>query len=162
MTFLHVKSQRIAFFFFVLKKKKVMLVAFFKPKKAPIEPFSNQRRCRFISILLVYLDLVPQPKPRYFLSSTFYFLFSYISHCPIPSNIVSQSPTKWFCTSWFFKCFWSRPVIDDTSPVVEATDFRWLIGLLQYLSITRLDITFAVNKLAQSMHVLSEISSCWW
>ncbi|XP_019199161.1 PREDICTED: uncharacterized protein LOC109192877 [Ipomoea nil] len=41
---------------------------------------------------------------------------------------------------------------DETSLVVDATDYRRLIGLLQYLLITRPDVAYAVNKLAQSMH----------
>jgi hypothetical protein len=34
----------------------------------------------------------------------------------------------------------------------DSTEFRRVIGSLQYLSLTRLDISFAVNKLSQFMH----------
>ena len=34
----------------------------------------------------------------------------------------------------------------------NSTEFRSVIGALQYLSLTRLDISFSVNKLSQFMH----------
>lgn len=40
----------------------------------------------------------------------------------------------------------------DGFPPANATAYRQMIGALQYLSITRPDIAFAVNKLAQFMH----------
>lgn len=40
----------------------------------------------------------------------------------------------------------------DGSASVDAEEFRKIIGSLQYLLITRPDISFAVNKLAQYMH----------
>ena len=40
----------------------------------------------------------------------------------------------------------------DGSSLTDATEFRQVIGALQYLSFTRPDIAFAVNKLAQFMH----------
>jgi hypothetical protein len=42
-------------------------------------------------------------------------------------------------------------LIDGTSSV-DSTEFRRVIGGLQYLSLTRPDISFAVNKLSQFMH----------
>jgi len=42
-------------------------------------------------------------------------------------------------------------LIDGTSSV-DNTEFRRVIGGLQYLSLTRLDISFAINKLSQFMH----------
>ncbi|RVW92289.1 Retrovirus-related Pol polyprotein from transposon RE2 [Vitis vinifera] len=48
-------------------------------------------------------------------------------------------------TTASLKCF------DGTTPV-DNTDFRRVIGSLQYLSLTRPDISFAVNKLSQFMH----------
>ncbi|CAH1437748.1 unnamed protein product [Lactuca virosa] len=42
--------------------------------------------------------------------------------------------------------------ITDQSPTVDATPYRKLIGYLQYLSFTRPDISFAINKLSQFMH----------
>ncbi|RVW31560.1 Retrovirus-related Pol polyprotein from transposon RE1 [Vitis vinifera] len=46
----------------------------------------------------------------------------------------------------------SHLTFNDGSPPTNATQFRSLIGGLQYLQLTRLDIAFAVNKLAQFMH----------
>ena len=43
-------------------------------------------------------------------------------------------------------------VLDDGTPLLEPTDFRALVGSLQYLSLTRPDVGFAVNKLSQFMH----------
>ncbi|XP_069145963.1 uncharacterized mitochondrial protein AtMg00810-like [Solanum lycopersicum] len=42
------------------------------------------------------------------------------------------------------------------TPFADITHFRSLIGTLQYLAITRPDIQFAVNRVAQRMHQPSE------
>ena len=44
----------------------------------------------------------------------------------------------------------------DGSPLTNATIYRQLVGSLQYLSLTRPDISFTVNKLSQFMHQPSE------
>ncbi|XP_069143335.1 uncharacterized mitochondrial protein AtMg00810-like [Solanum lycopersicum] len=49
----------------------------------------------------------------------------------------------------------SSPNGADT-PFADITHFRSLIGALQYLTITRPDIQFAVNRVAQRMHQPSE------
>ena len=40
----------------------------------------------------------------------------------------------------------------DGMVVVDSSEFRRIIGSLQYISLTHLDISFAVNKLSQFMH----------
>uniref|UniRef100_A0A2N9H7X1 Reverse transcriptase Ty1/copia-type domain-containing protein n=1 Tax=Fagus sylvatica TaxID=28930 RepID=A0A2N9H7X1_FAGSY len=45
----------------------------------------------------------------------------------------------------------SLKLVDGTTPV-DSSDFCRIIGSLQYLSLTRPDISFAVNKLSQFMH----------
>ena len=42
--------------------------------------------------------------------------------------------------------------LQDGSPLANATEYRRTVGAMQYLSLTRLDISFAVNKLSQFMH----------
>lgn len=42
--------------------------------------------------------------------------------------------------------------LQDGSSLTDATTYRKVIGALQYLSFTRPDIAFSVNKLAQFMH----------
>ncbi|KAK6151361.1 hypothetical protein DH2020_013996 [Rehmannia glutinosa] len=42
--------------------------------------------------------------------------------------------------------------LHDGSPSFDPTQYRQVLGSLQYLSLTRPDISFAVNKLAQFMH----------
>jgi len=43
--------------------------------------------------------------------------------------------------------------VADGSPHIDATRYRRTIGKLQYLSLTRPDISYTVNKLSQFMHV---------
>ena len=45
----------------------------------------------------------------------------------------------------------------DGSSSVDSTEYRRVIGALQYLSLTRPDISFAVNKLSQFMHSPTQI-----
>lgn len=42
--------------------------------------------------------------------------------------------------------------VDPKTSAIEITEYQRIIGKLQYLSFTRPDIAFAVNKLAQFMH----------
>uniref|UniRef100_A0A3Q7IV06 Reverse transcriptase Ty1/copia-type domain-containing protein n=1 Tax=Solanum lycopersicum TaxID=4081 RepID=A0A3Q7IV06_SOLLC len=46
----------------------------------------------------------------------------------------------------------SSPTNGANNPFADITHFRSLIGALQYLAITRPDIQFAVNRVAQCMH----------
>lgn len=43
------------------------------------------------------------------------------------------------------------------SPLQEPTEYRMVVGSLQYLAFTRPDIAFAVNKLSQYMHRRTEL-----
>jgi hypothetical protein len=45
----------------------------------------------------------------------------------------------------------------EGDPMTDPTLYRSTVGALQYLSITRLDIAFAVNKVYQFMHRPTEI-----
>ncbi|KAJ4706711.1 Retrovirus-related Pol polyprotein from transposon TNT 1-94 [Melia azedarach] len=47
--------------------------------------------------------------------------------------------------------------LNDGSPNTDLTQYRHVVGPLQYLSLTRPDISFAVNKLSQFMHCPSSI-----
>ena len=47
-------------------------------------------------------------------------------------------------------------VLKDGSPPANATEYRSVIGALQYLNLTRPDISFSVNKLSQFMHCPTE------
>ncbi|KAI5336426.1 hypothetical protein L3X38_015693 [Prunus dulcis] len=47
-------------------------------------------------------------------------------------------------------------MLHDGSPLTDPTPYRRLVGGLQYLSLTRPDISLAVNKLSQFMHSPSE------
>jgi len=42
--------------------------------------------------------------------------------------------------------------LDDGSSSVDSTEYCQVIGALQYLFLTRLAISFDVNKLSQFMH----------
>ena len=48
----------------------------------------------------------------------------------------------------------SLQLIDGTA-AVDSSEFRRILGSLQYLSLTRPDISFTVNKLSQFMHKLT-------
>lgn len=42
--------------------------------------------------------------------------------------------------------------LNDGTPLENPTEYRALVGSLQYLSLTRPDVAFAVNRLSQYMH----------
>lgn len=42
--------------------------------------------------------------------------------------------------------------LHDGTPATNATEYRSILGALQYLNLTRPDISFSINKLAQFMH----------
>ncbi|KAF5449795.1 hypothetical protein F2P56_030207 [Juglans regia] len=42
--------------------------------------------------------------------------------------------------------------LSDGSPPTDASLYRQTLGSLQYLSLTRPDVSFAINKLSQFMH----------
>ncbi|XP_021602452.1 uncharacterized mitochondrial protein AtMg00810-like [Manihot esculenta] len=43
-------------------------------------------------------------------------------------------------------------VTSDTTPLGDPTHFRGLVGSLQYLTLTRLDLSYSVNYVSQFMH----------
>ena len=45
--------------------------------------------------------------------------------------------------------------LHDGTALADATQFHRILGSLQYLSFTRPDISFDVNRLSQFMHMLS-------
>ena len=45
--------------------------------------------------------------------------------------------------------------LHDGTPSVDAMTYRQLLGSMQYLSLTQLDISYVVNKLSQFMHAPS-------
>lgn len=47
--------------------------------------------------------------------------------------------------------------LDDGSPLPNPTEYRALVGGLQYLSLTRMDDAFSVNRLSQFMHRPTDI-----
>lgn len=47
--------------------------------------------------------------------------------------------------------------LSDGIPLPSPTEYRALVGSLQYLSLTRLDVAFVVNRLSQFMHKPSDI-----
>ncbi|XP_021718581.1 uncharacterized protein LOC110686275 [Chenopodium quinoa] len=47
--------------------------------------------------------------------------------------------------------------IDAGSSTPHASDYRALVGGLQYLALTRIDIAFSVNKISQFMHRPSDL-----
>lgn len=46
--------------------------------------------------------------------------------------------------------------LKDGSQLTNATTYRQLVGSLQYLSLTRPDISYSINKLSQYMHLPTE------
>ncbi|KAL6324827.1 hypothetical protein AAG906_018354 [Vitis piasezkii] len=88
------------------------------------------------------------PRARYTELKTFLLNFGFIN---------SKSDTSLF----IYQCIKnsSTPMsstghltLNDGSPPTNATQFRSLVGGLQYLQLTHPDIAFVVNKLAQFMH----------
>ena len=46
----------------------------------------------------------------------------------------------------------STLTLNSGSPLSDLTEYRSIVGSLQYLSLTRPDISFMINKLSQFMH----------
>nr|CAN64561.1 hypothetical protein VITISV_038232 [Vitis vinifera] len=46
----------------------------------------------------------------------------------------------------------------DGAPLSDATEYRSIVGALQYLTLTRPDICYAVNQVCQFMHALKCVS----
>lgn len=46
--------------------------------------------------------------------------------------------------------------LNDGPPISDASHYRSVVGSLQYLSFTRPDISFAVNRLSHFMHQPTE------
>ncbi|XP_019199141.1 PREDICTED: uncharacterized protein LOC109192889 [Ipomoea nil] len=46
----------------------------------------------------------------------------------------------------------TRPVSESVVPYADPTQYRSLAGALQYLTVTRPDLSFAVNRVCQHMH----------
>lgn len=59
---------------------------------------------------------------------------------PVPTSMVTHPPLS----------------MHNGTPLANPTEYRALVGSLQYLCLTRLDISFAVNKLSQYMHKPTE------
>ena len=47
---------------------------------------------------------------------------------------------------------YTRDLLVDGNAPTDATQYRQILGSVQYLSLTGLDVSFAVNKLSQFMH----------
>lgn len=47
--------------------------------------------------------------------------------------------------------------LNDSTPLINPTDYRALVGSLQYLSLTRPNVSFVVNRLSQYMHKPTDI-----
>ncbi|GKB52622.1 retrovirus-related pol polyprotein from transposon RE1, partial [Tanacetum coccineum] len=48
-------------------------------------------------------------------------------------------------------------LLNDGSHTVDSSSYRSIVGSLQYLAITRPDVSFAVNKLSQFMHAPTQL-----
>ncbi|GKA00874.1 retrovirus-related pol polyprotein from transposon TNT 1-94 [Tanacetum coccineum] len=48
-------------------------------------------------------------------------------------------------------------LLNDGSHIVDSSSYRSIVGSLQYLAITRPDVSFAVNKLSQFMHAPTQL-----
>ncbi|KAH9687107.1 retrovirus-related pol polyprotein from transposon RE1 [Citrus sinensis] len=70
----------------------------------------------------------------------------YICDLLSKTNMCGAKPVSTpLCSTASFKLF-------DGAASADATEYRKVVGALQYLSFTRPDISFAVNKLSQFMH----------
>ncbi|GJZ13146.1 retrovirus-related pol polyprotein from transposon RE1 [Tanacetum coccineum] len=83
---------------------------------------------------------------------------------------LKQAPRAWYTEleNFLLECshkdFLDKFALDLShgSPLVDATPYRRLVGSLQYLAITRPDVSFAVNRLSQFMHAPSYIGNTDW
>jgi hypothetical protein len=50
-------------------------------------------------------------------------------------------------------CVWLKALCIDGAPLSDATEYRSIVGALQYFTLTRPDICYAINQVCQFMHV---------
>ncbi|XP_031116520.1 uncharacterized protein LOC116020179 [Ipomoea triloba] len=61
------------------------------------------------------------------------------------------------CKSFVTPVSLTRDSTDDGVPYADPTQYRSLVGALQYLIVTRPDLSFVVNRLCQFMHAPSTV-----
>ncbi|XP_021729722.1 uncharacterized protein LOC110696676 [Chenopodium quinoa] len=60
---------------------------------------------------------------------------------PVPTLMITHPPLN----------------LTDGTPLPNPTEYRALVGSLQYLSLTRTDVSFAINRLSQYLHKPTDV-----
>lgn len=109
---------------------------------------------QFITALSQRFSLKNMGAPHYFLgiefiptsSGLFLSQHNYIREILERFNMEGAKPSPTPLSST------SKLQLHDGTPATDATEYRSMIGALQYLNLTRPDLSFAINKLSQFMH----------
>lgn len=104
-----------------------------------ISQFSSRFSLKDLGNLSYFLGVEVLPHPQGLFLSQHKYLQDLLTRAhmsnakPVPTPIVTHPPLS----------------IQTGAPLANSTEYRALVGSLQYLSLTRLDISFAVNRLFQ-------------
>ena len=111
-----------------------------------ISQFSSRFPLKDLGNLFYFLSVEVLPHPQGLFLSQHKYLQDLLTRAhmsnakPVPTPMVMHPPLS----------------TQTGAPLANPTEYRALVGSLQYLSLTRLDISFAVNRLSQYMHKPTE------
>ncbi|KAG8500972.1 hypothetical protein CXB51_003062 [Gossypium anomalum] len=77
-----------------------------------------------------------------------------VGRLPVISTCVSANTVRIFLTSVLYTPMVNSSTLskDEGTRLADSTEYRSLAGALQYMVLTRSDITYAVNRVCQCMH----------
>ncbi|KAJ9550796.1 hypothetical protein OSB04_014841 [Centaurea solstitialis] len=112
----------------------------------------NWNQFRILSVILV-LNLLSKTWGTYNIFWGLKFIVPLMAYISAKPNILKTSSPKHQVTPMAATASLS---INDGMPLPDGSEYRSIVGALQYCTLTRPDIAFSVNKVCQFMHAPSD------